>query len=158
MTVITKELFTAILPELLPLFEMHYHETGLYRQLGNRLAPVPDVARYAMAERHGVLLVLTARDNGKLIGYYIGAIHPAPHYADTLSGFTDLPYVRPEYRHRGIGIRLFIEAEKEMRRRGVKLWQASAKNDSGTFRSMDRALRHIGFSPTDTIYYKWLGG
>lgn len=157
MTTIAKESYIEILPELLPLFEQHFSETGLYRQFGNRLAPVPDVPRYAAAEAQGILLTLTARHDGELVGYYIGAIHQAPHYANIRAGFTDIPYVRRDFRHRGIGIRLFRAAEHELRARNVALWQASSKLDAGTHLSMDRALRHIGFHPTDLLYYKWLG-
>ena len=156
-TKIASESFMAILPELLPLFALHYRETGLYRDWPGRLTQSPQVERYKYAEQNKILLTLTARLDGELVGYYIALAQHALHYAEVGHGYTDMPYVHPKVRHRGIGLRLFLEAEKTMRECGVKIWQAGSKIDSELHPSMDRMLRHLGFAPTDLIYSKWLG-
>lgn len=157
MTVIIEESFMAILPELMPLFVLHHCETGLYRQFPGRMPLKPALDRYAFAEQLKVLFTLTARIDGRLVGYYIAVVQPALHYADFLHAQTDIPYVHPDVRHRGIGFRLFLAAEKRLRERGVKLWQAGSKVDSVLHISMDRMLQHLQFHPTDLIYSKWLG-
>jgi GNAT superfamily N-acetyltransferase len=150
------ESFCAILPELIPLFELHWSETGLFRQCASRMPLRPDFAKYQYAEQNGLLLTLTARLEDKLVGYYIAVVQPQLHYS-VVTGVTDIPYVHPSVRHRGIGVKLFLRAEQEMRTRKVQLWQAGSKLDSNLHPSMDRLLRHLKFEPTDLLYHKWLG-
>ncbi len=152
-----EESFTAILPELTPLFAIHRQETGLFRQLGDRLKLSPDLSKYTFAEQSGVLLTVTARISGELVGYYVGIIQPALHYSGSLHAMTDISYVHPDVRHRGIGIKLFLFVEGLLRERNVKIWQAGSKIDSALHESMDRALCFLGMEPTDLIYSKWLG-
>jgi GNAT superfamily N-acetyltransferase len=156
-TVIAEESFMAILPELMPLFVLHHSETGLYREFKGRMPMKPDVDRYGFAEKIGVLFTLTARIDGKLVGYYVAVVQSSLHYADFIQAQTDIPYVHPDVRHRGIGVRLFLTAEKKLKQRGVKFWQMGSKLDSDLHPSMDRALKHLGFAPSDLIYSKWLG-
>lgn len=116
----------------------------------------PDFAKYQYAEQNELLFTLTARADRRLVGYYIAVVQSQLHYS-VLTGVTDIPYVHPEVRHRGIGVKLFLRAEQEMRARKVKLWQAGSKLDSSLHPSMDRLLRHLKFEPTDLLYHKWLG-
>jgi GNAT superfamily N-acetyltransferase len=156
-TVIREESFIEALPEIVELGAQHWAETGLYRQFPGRMRPSPYVEKYKYAEAAGILFTLIARLDGRLVGYYVAVVQPALHYSDTLHAMTDVPYVAPEVRHRGIGVRLFVEAEKRLKARGVKLWQAGSKIDSDLHQSMDRLLRHMQFEPSDLIYSKWLG-
>jgi GNAT superfamily N-acetyltransferase len=156
-TVIREESFIEALPELMSLFAQHWRETGLYRQFADRMPLSPNLEKYKYAEASGVLFTLTARLDGRIVGYYVAVVQPALHYSTTLHAVTDIPYVLPEVRHRGIGVRLFVEAEKRLKARGVKLWQAGSKLDSDLHQSMDRLLRHMQFAPSDLIYSKWLG-
>jgi GNAT superfamily N-acetyltransferase len=157
MTVIAPESYLRILPELMPLFMLHWGETGLYRAIPGRLKPSPDLEKYRIADQTGMLLTLTARQDGRLVGYFIAFAQPCLHYSETLHCITDLPYVLPDVRHRGIGARLFRAAEKILTERGIKLWQSGSKLNSELHSSMDRLLRSMKFEPTDLIYSKWIG-
>lgn len=153
-TVIAAESFTAILPELMPLFRLHWQDLALYK---DRMPLCPRVEIYEKMERAGELLMLTARTDGRLIGYFIGCIAPALHYATTIHGQTDIVYVHPEVRGRGIVLKLFLAAEEAMRARKVGIWHAGSKLGNPLHASMDRVLTWMGFAPTDLYYGKWLG-
>lgn len=152
--VIASESFMAILPELMPLFELHWKDLALHR---DRMPLSPRVEVYQWLESVGELVTLTARCERKLVGYFIARVGPALHYSTTMHGQTDIPYVHPGVRGRGIGVRLFLAAEAEMKRRKVDIWQSGSKLGMPLHKSMDRLLTHMGFAPTDIYYTKWLG-
>jgi len=154
MTVIASELFSDIYFELLPLFEEHWRELSLYK---DRRCLSPNLAGYCAAEKQGTLITLTARQNGELVGYLIIYCVPSPHYSTTIEAHTDVPYVLRKVRSRGIGVRLFLEAEKRLRERKAHVWQSGLKINSEAAPSMDKVLRWLGMVPTDTLYGKWMG-
>lgn len=156
MTEIASESFTKALPELMPLFIEHWRETGLYRDT-SRMKPSPELERYQLTEQQDDLLTLVARQNGAVVGYLIIFGQRHLHYRDTFVAITDLPYVHSSVRNRGIGVRLFLAAEKIIKERGIHLWQSGSKINSSLHPSMDRLLRHMKFEPTDLMYNKWLG-
>jgi GNAT superfamily N-acetyltransferase len=153
MTVISAESFIEIYPELLPLLEEHWRELGPYK---DRMPLSPQVELYSYLEAQGQLLTLTARQGGHLVGYFIGVVKHGLHYSTTLQAITDIPYVLPSVRGRGIGVRLFLAAQEELKARGVGPWFAGSKIKSPLHPSMDRVLRWLGMEPTDLQYSKWL--
>lgn len=153
MTKIQSESFLEIYPELLPLFQSHWLELGPFR---DRMPLVPNLQIYTFLETAGQLLTLTARQNGKLVGYLIAKTGPGLHYATTNQAITDIPYVHPSVRGRGIGVRLFLAAEKEFKAMGVGPWFAGSKINSPLHESMDKVLRWIGMTPQDVQYSKWI--
>lgn len=154
MTIVASESFAAIYDELLPLFRLHWLDLGPYK---DRMPLSPNLQIYQFLESVGQLLCLTARQDGKLIGYLIAKTGPGLHYSETNQAITDIPYVRPEVKARGlIMMRLFHSAEEEFRRRGVGPWFASYKVGSMHAQSMDRLLRIVGMMPCDLQFSKWL--
>lgn len=153
MTVIAQESFTHIYRELLPLFKEHWRELGPYKDL---MPLAPNIPVYNFLETSGQLVTLTARQHGRLIGYLIAKTGPGLHYATTNQAITDLPYVHPSMRGRGIVARLFKAAEAEFRKRDVGPWFASSKVNSPLHPSMDRLLTWAGMTPCDLQYSKWI--
>lgn len=153
MTDIASESFLAIYEELLPLFHSHWMELGPFR---DRMPLSPNLQIYTFLETSGELLTLTARHDRRLVGYLIAKTGPGLHYSLTNQAITDLPYVHPEFRGRGIVIRLFKAAEAEFRKQGVGPWFAGSKVNSPLHASMDRVLRHMGMTPQDVQYSKWI--
>ena len=153
MTIIVQESFSEIYPELLPLFRSHWLELGPFR---DRMPLSPNLQIYSYLESVGELLTLTARQDRKLVGYLIAKTGPGLHYSQTMQAITDLPYVLPAFRGRGIVVRLFLAAQAEFKRRGVGPWFAGSKINSPLHPSMDRLLRWIGMSPQDVQYSKWI--
>lgn len=153
MTVIAAESFMEIYHELLPLFELHWKELGPYK---DKMPLSPNVEIYSYLESQGQLLTLTARQEGRLIGYIICAIRSGLHYSTTLQAITDIPYVAPSVRGRGVGVRLFLAAQEELKARKVGPWFASYKINSDLAPSMDKVLRWLGMEPCDLQFSKWI--
>lgn len=153
MTIIAAESFMEIYPELLPLFESHWRELGPYK---DKMALSPDLEAYGYLEASGQLLTLTARKDGYLVGYLNVVIKRGFHYSTTLQAITDIPYVLPSVRGRGVGVRLFLAAQEELKARKVGPWFASYKINSPLAPSMDRLLRWLDMEPSDLQFSKWL--
>lgn len=146
------ESFVDCAAELAAIFPQHWEELALFR---DRMPLAPQWQEYARREREGRLFLATVRWNGKIAGYYTAQVAPGFHYETTLQGTHDLVYVVPEARERGLSLPLFRCVERELRRRGVKLWFSGYKtaNDLG----MPLLLDRLGFLPADTYQAKWLG-
>lgn len=154
MTAIASESFSAIYHELLPLFQLHWRDLGPYK---DRMPLSPNLPVYNFLESVDQLQCFTARQDGKLIGYLIAKTGPGLHYSQTNQAITDIPYVLPEVKMRGlVMMRLFHAAEDEFRRRGVGPWFASYKVGSRHEQSMARLLRHVGMVPCDLQFSKWV--
>ena len=153
MTVIAAESFSEIYDELLPIFHEHWQVLGPYK---DRMPLAPDRELYGYLESTGALLMLTARQNGELLGYIIIVVKRGLHYSTTLQAITDIPYVKQSVRGRGVGVRLFLAAQEELKARKVGPWFASLKIGSPLEPSMHRLLTWIGMTPSDRQYSKWL--
>lgn len=153
MSAIAQESFLAIYEELLPLFQSHWRELGPYK---DRMPLSPNLPVYQFLESIDQLVCFTARHDRSLVGYLIAKTGPGLHYSQTNQAITDIPYVLPEFRGRGIVVRLFGAAEAEFRRRSIGPWFASLKVGSTLAPSMDRLLRHVGMVPSDLQFSKWL--
>lgn len=146
------ESFERCLPELAAVFPQHWTELALFR---DRMALAPQYDEYVRRERAGSLFLVTVRWDSKLAGYYTAQCQPGFHYADTLTGTQDLVYVVPELRDRGLSIPLFRCVERELRRRGVKLWYAGYKTAKPN--GLPGLLKAFGFSDADTYMARWIG-
>lgn len=146
------ESFADCAPELSQLFQGHWQELALFK---DRMPLSPQWQEYVRRERDGILFLATVRWNSKIVGYYTAQVAPGFHYSSTLTGTHDLIYVVPEARNRGLALPLFRCVERELKRRGVKLWFSGYKteNDLG----MPLLLDRLGFGPADTYQAKWLG-
>ncbi|WP_157407089.1 hypothetical protein [Janthinobacterium sp. CG3] len=138
------------LPEMEPILVQHWHEIAL----GHAQVPL-DIARdryQAMCDA-GVLHVVTVRDDGVMVGYHVAIVSGHLHYLSTVHGITDVYFILPAYRKGFTGIRLFKYVEVAMRKLGVK------KLITGTKRHLDqgKVLQFLGYSPTETIYTKYIG-
>lgn len=100
-----------------PLFDMHWKELALDQ------AKIPlglDSARFQVLCDQGLLHIVTARKAGVVIGYFVAIVMPHLHYKDAgLMAFTDMYFIRPGCRKGGCGVKLFTEAERTLRERGV---------------------------------------
>jgi GNAT superfamily N-acetyltransferase len=153
-TRIASESFLEIYAELLPLFHSHWLELGPFR---DRMPLSPNLPVYTFLENSKQLLTLTARQDRRLIGYLIAKTGPGLHYSLTNQAITDLPYVLPEFRGRGIVVRLFRAAEAEFRKIGVGPWFAGSKINSPLHPSMHKLLtKGMGMVEQDIQYSKWL--
>jgi GNAT superfamily N-acetyltransferase len=129
--------------ESLVLWPRHWEEVALDR---DKIKLNVDYDQYENIDAIGALHVVVARSSGRIVGYWLGVVRPHLHYADSLSAFTDVYYVDPEFRKGRVGINLFKYAEKTLRARGTKVHL-----------DMSKVFEHLGYRKTEILFTKVLG-
>ena len=119
MTVVFKEeLLRDCLEELKPLLEEHYKEVALYQ---DKVKLNPDYDRYLMLEDAGNLHTVVAREDGKVVGYYISLVVEHLHYADTVYAHNDVVYLEPGLRHSRVALDMINFAIEKLKEKGVSV-------------------------------------
>jgi len=114
------ESFTDRIDELKQIIPMHYEELALNKDKVP-LSPQWDI--YQARDSLGEVLFMVMRENGEMVGYFIGFIAPGLHYSTCLTCIMDIFYIKPEKRGAALpGVRLFRAVEEELKRRGVDRW------------------------------------
>lgn len=143
------EPFAPIADEFPPLFIAHWEEIANNR---DKIILEPDWSRYMWLAQAGMLAVVTARDEGKLVGYYFGIVQPHLHYASSLTAFTDIYWLMPEHRRGWAGYRLLKTAIGFLRSIGVQrmfIVEKLAHPHAAVF-------KRLGFKPVETVYGQML--
>ena len=152
MTVIfAPEKFDPIMIEGRALLERHRVEVAHFQDL---MTLNVDDDIYRLLEAKDKLLIIGARDDGKLVGYISIFINTHPHYKHLLFANEDVMFVVPEHRDSSTGILLLKHAEKAMRGRGCHFFTVRTKVDH------DHSLifKRLGFTPIDHVFIKRLDG
>lgn len=144
------ESFEERLGDLKVLLPLHYKELALNQ---DKVPLDPQYGEYIRREREGMLLFVTAREAGELMGYFIGFIAPGLHYQTCLTCTMDIFFVHPDKRTGMTGVKLFKFVEKELKRRGVDRWFVGSKNHADS----SALFRRLGFEPVETHHSKYLG-
>jgi len=145
------EPWDAYFPEVWPLWINHWREVGL----NHEAIPLdPDVERYQAFADAGQLHILTMRDAGKLVAYHVTICTGHLHYKGTVHGLVDLYYVLPPYRKGMAGVRLFREAERSLKERGIRKIQTATKIHAHL--DMSRLLERLGYTHIEKVYSKLL--
>ncbi|CAB3731171.1 GNAT family N-acetyltransferase [Paraburkholderia rhynchosiae] len=145
------ERFSDVYREMYPLLVEHYDEISQHKEHGVPLEPLSDV--YAAREAAGTLLMVIAREGGTIVGYFIAVIAPALHYGSCLTCSPDIFYVKWDRRRDGTAAAMFQFVEKEIRRRGVKVWMVGSKHAH----DVTQLFEYLGFEPFEVTYAKWIG-
>lgn len=106
------EKFSDCYLEAIPLLIQHYEEVATHKK-GKPLDP--DHGRYQMLENEGMLRIFTARDDGKLVGYFVSMVMPHLHYSSTIYAMNDILYIDPAYRGTTLAYRMFKGAMKDLK-------------------------------------------
>lgn len=151
---ITKQIesFELAIPEIKELINSHWQELALNK---DKVPLAPQWDEYVAREKKGILFLATVRKNGKIVAYYIAQVAPGFHYRETLIGTMDIAYVIPDQRNKGLAIPLFRCVEKEMKRRGVKVWFSGYKAHNPL--GMDKLLTALKFEPADVYCVRYIG-
>lgn len=118
------------------LLAANFAETGLP---GRAFAPARSV--YEVFDRSTPSFGIVARDDASrdlhVVGYAAVLIGPQLHTSDLIAQ-NDAVYVVPERRGSGVGGRLFVEAEREAKRRGAGLFAWQVGKSSGFTKTLQR--------------------
>jgi GNAT superfamily N-acetyltransferase len=144
------ESLTAMLPELQPVFPEHYRELALDQ---DHVPLDPQYDEYLRRDAAGMIMLVTLRDRGELIGYFVGFVAPGLHYRTTLTLTMDIFYVRRDHRGNGAGFVLFRAVEAEAKRRGVQRMLVGSK----CHKEASWLFERLGYDRIEVYYSKWLG-
>jgi GNAT superfamily N-acetyltransferase len=119
------------------------------------LKPNPDLEKYQFLEQNGNLLLVTARADGVLVGYFLWIVMTHPHYQNVLVAEEDLHFLSPEYRShgscgegRGYGYRMLEAARDAAIARGAQLLTVREKIGH----EHPSLMAGLGFTPADIVY------
>ncbi len=146
------ERLSDILPEVAPLLRLHWREV----QWLPGLELDPDWEKGLAYEQAGVLFILTARKDGRLVGYIFSYILDSVFFSmpwASVQGF----WLDPLQRTGWAGVRLFKEHEKGMIERGAKAISIEIllkiAKDRGT---LGRVLERLGYTHLGNMFAKVL--
>jgi GNAT superfamily N-acetyltransferase len=131
------------------IFKIHYDELALHK---DEMPMGLDNDFYTDLQNRNFLLVVTARRDGKLIGYYVGiVIAHHPHNKDAGKVATcDMFYLLPKQRKGGAGAKLLMAAENALRENGVVKATISTKANFESGPLLDA----LGWEKTDIVRQK----
>ena len=128
------------------LFPLHYKELALNQ---DEIKLELDIKRYEKADEEGYLLIVTLRDAGKLVGYWLMALMPHLHYASVLCASTDMFWVKPEYRA-SFGAKFMIFGQMACKKCNVKKLYISCK----VHKDLRPLFEGLGFTLSDYMFTK----
>lgn len=138
-----------VLAEMEPLFPLHWRELAVNQ---HAIKIDLDHEKYAALDDLGILHLVTARADGRLVGYAIAFLMPHPHYKSSgPMAMTDMYFLLPEFRH-GAGVKLFRHFESSLRAKGIIQAITSCKRHQ----DHTRFLEALGWTWTDKTFVKLL--
>lgn len=102
-----------IVEEMKPLLQTHWRELGPFNK--KQIPLKPNWEWYQIIYDNKQLHIVTARNNQKLIGYYVSIITSHIHYMDTLIAENDCLYLQKEYRKGLTGYKLIKFAVEQLK-------------------------------------------
>lgn len=150
MVSVQTETWTEIDSDIEGVAGLHWQELALDQLLFERDL---DHERYLKMEELGMIHVVTARDERKLVGYIVCFVMPHMHYKSSgLVALADMYFVIREYRKGGLGVRMFREMERGLRERNVIRAHMSCK----VHEDHTRLFEGMGWKLTDLTFSKLL--
>lgn len=133
----------------LSLLEEHWQEVAKNKHL---MVLKPDYEKYKAMEDAGALLSLIAYENNEVVGYSINFLTNHIHYADLLTCYNDVLFVKLEKRKSPLGLRLIGYTERAAREKGAKLMLWHAKQNT----ALDSILSNRRLNVQEIVYSKEL--
>ena len=144
------EPWSEFVKDAVELFPAHWEELALNKDKVP-LSVQHDV--YLAYEAAGQTLVVTLRQKGRLVGYFVGFVSPALHYSTCLTLQMDIFWTHPDIRGRMEGVKLFRAVEAEAKRRGVQRIFYGSK----LHKDASRLFEYLKMQPVEVYYTKWIG-
>lgn len=144
------ECLPSVKKDILPLIEEHWELVALNK---GSIKLNPDWEQYAALDSSGILKIFTARDNNKLVGYFILLVNNSLHYKDHVFAVCDIIFVTPEARKGATGYKLLKYAENWCVDNNVSLLNINTK----VHMPFDSLLEKTGFKLIERLYSKYLG-
>lgn len=140
----------ALKTEIEPLLHEHWREVEVFQE-NVPLDPHWDL--YQKLQDANMLFMVTARDNGTLIGYFVYFILPNLHHRSIIVAEGDIFYVNKAYRNSTIALRLLNLAEKGLKNLGATVITNKVKS---TVKDAGGLFKYFGFKKIEDVYVKGL--
>lgn len=144
-----RETLFDVIEEVQPLLDLHYEELCVNRDTV-KLNPRWDV--YRDLEGRGALVIYTARDNAKLVGYSAYLVNQSLHYADLKVAQNDVFYITQDHRRGAMPYRFLKFCEKSLAGAGVQKLVYHCK----TTNQLSPLLHRIGYDAEEVMVAKLL--
>ena len=141
---------SALVAEIAPLLEKHYHEIAHYQDIPLK----PDWAKYQKGAELGVLRVYTIRHGCDLVGYMVFFVSLNPHYSSSLQAVVDIVYLDPSLRGKMIGYRFINWCDEQLKAEGVQVVVHHLKAKPEL--NYGHMLERMGYELVDVLYCKRL--
>jgi hypothetical protein len=148
------ERFHAIAREIAAPFAQHAAEVNVETA---HIPIEPDWNRLLQLDLAGILHVLTARFEGRLVGYVVDFVLPSLQHASTLSAIVEGVWLDPVYRQGWTGYNLLKENDAGLRRLGARFARFEVTShfaaDRGT---LGLLLKRLGYKLVGHTYLRLL--
>lgn len=151
MITVQVEPWSRFLPEAKPMFPAHWEELALNK---DKVPLDPQYDEYDRRDAVDGVMVVTVREDGKLVGYFIGFVAPGLHYKTCLTLTEDIFWVHPDHRGAGAGVLMFKTVEQEAKRRGVQRMFVGSK----LHKDASWLFQRLGYEEVERYFTLWLGG
>jgi GNAT superfamily N-acetyltransferase len=139
----------ALRDEAFPLLKRHWDEVALDKDT----VPLdPNWDGYATLDKMDMLVIVTARRDGVLVGYVSHFITPNLHYLSLKVADNDIFWLAPEHRNSRIGIHLLQAAEREVRALGCNKIMMKEKLHV----PLGRLFEFLGYREIERVHSKTL--
>ena len=145
-----EETFDQVIDEIKPLLEDHWEEIALHK---DSIKLNPDYARYEQMFKNNNMRIVTARDDGKLVGYCIMMLYNHIHYKDQYMAMDDIFFIAKDYRKGLTGVKLFIKTEEIMKQYGVTKLSMNVK----VHQDVGAIFERLGYKETERMFTKKIG-
>ena len=142
-----EEGYDDVINEILPLLEGHWQEIALNQ---DTIKLNPDYEQYKVLFKAGAMRMVTAREDGKLVGYCICLIRPHIHYKDSITATNDIFYIHPDYRKGMTGVKLFKAVEAIMKSHGVQRIMMMTKRH----KDVGAIFERLGYTEAERVFTK----
>ena len=137
-------------PQLQELAPLHWEEVATNKE---EIKLNLHLAAYDELEQMGQLHIVTMRLDGQLVGYHGSIVRPHLHYAQSLTAYTDVYFIRKDLRNFRVAVGLFSEVERTLRARGVQKMFTSTKRSL----NVGPLFKLLGWTHSEDTYIKMIG-
>lgn len=145
----TVEKLDTVYEEIQDLLKQHWEEIAV---LKDTVKLNPSYDAYRKLEDSGKLYILTVREDGRLVGYYVSIVTKNPHYMDEVWAINDIMYLHPDYRKALTGYTMIRKAEEDLKKMGATVSTVHVK----VAHPCDSLMNRLGYLPNEINYIRKL--
>lgn len=145
-----QEFLASVYIEIQELIKEHWQEIAVNK---SKIKLNPDWDAYEELEKNNRLKIFTAREDGKLVGYFVVITGVNIHYKDHMFAQNDVLYLSKEHRKGFTGIKLIKFAERCLKEDGISVLNINTK----AHKPFDKLLDYMRYNMVERVYQKYIG-